>query len=143
MRPVPAKRYRDAYNLGYRRGLRLKAAPSPYVTGSWMDLAYQRGMATGTARATERDVLRRATGGELFAWWDKSAQDMTFAGPCSQDQHLLHVALNHAPIVDGRSLAQELEARGYDLTTLRFSVQRRWPSGGTPVPATTKPEAGR
>ncbi len=34
-------------------------------------------------------------------------------------------ALEEIEVFDGRSLAAELEARGYDLSTLRFSIARR------------------
>ncbi len=33
---------------------------------------------------------------------------------------------------DGRTLAQELDARGYDLTTLRFSIRKKPAPSGTP-----------
>ncbi len=34
-------------------------------------------------------------------------------------------ALEEVEVFGGRTLAAELEARGYDLTTLRFSIDRR------------------
>jgi len=70
----------------------------------------------------------------LTAWFgqptkrDKS--DLQFAGPCGPDRHLLYgVFTMKGPDEDGNitrpSLVEELEARGYDLTTLEFRIRRK------------------
>jgi hypothetical protein len=59
----------------------------------------------------------------LFAWWSPKEQDVEFHFPRSADGHMLHGAFSYAKVGrDGESLLKELEARGYDLTTLRFSI---------------------
>lgn len=64
--------------------------------------------------------------------WSKRKSDHLISHPRSPDGHLIHGALfnkRYAPIFPegggnwGRSLAEELEARGYDLTTLRFEIR--------------------
>ena len=35
---------------------------------------------------------------------------------------MLSEALEHLDVFEGKSLVQELEARGYDISTLRFSI---------------------
>jgi len=63
--------------------------------------------------------------GELaiaYAWGGQGAQ--------KPDSRILMRALEDVVILDGKTLAQELEARGYDLTTLRFSVSMRQPKEG-------------
>lgn len=89
----------------------------------------------------------KAKPGELLARWGKvkyADPDIVYAwgqGVPKGDSHLLHSALS-APrtrlnydakfpasrfdaTIDEPSFLQELEARGYDLTTLRFSVQKK------------------
>ena len=57
--------------------------------------------------------------------WDKREKALVFGGPRKEDGMLLHVAFNHTPIAaDEPSLLSELEKRGYDLSTLKFSVER-------------------
>lgn len=46
------------------------------------------------------------------------------AGACSADGRILSNALEGAPVFDGKTLVEELEARGYDLSTLRFSIEK-------------------
>ena len=46
-------------------------------------------------------------------------------GAASADGRVLSQALEGAEVFDGKNLRQELEARGYDLTTLRFSIQQK------------------
>lgn len=40
-------------------------------------------------------------------------------------RHGLGAKIHHPDPSDERSLAQELEARGYDLTTLRFQIRKK------------------
>jgi hypothetical protein len=58
--------------------------------------------------------------------WSKRERDLTFAWEQhAPDGHLMHNAFNVVPVHGGRSLTEELEARGYDLTTLRFQIRRK------------------
>lgn len=83
----------------------------------------------------------------LSAYWSKRERDIMLDGPRSPDRHLLHNYLSnvrpvdgmklaevlkreggspalavHAHGVQGASLIEELERRGYDIKTLRFRV---------------------
>lgn len=49
------------------------------------------------------------------------------AGACKADSRVLMEALEGARVFENRSLVQELEARGYDITTLRFSIEIKMP----------------
>lgn len=53
-------------------------------------------------------------------------------GAAKPDSRILCAALEEIAVCDGRSLADELERRGYDLTTLRFSIQRKAALAPTP-----------
>lgn len=52
-----------------------------------------------------------------YAWGGHGAQ--------KPDARVLCNAIEEAKVFDGRSLSQELERRGYDLTTLRFSIRMK------------------
>jgi hypothetical protein len=59
----------------------------------------------------------------LVAWWSPKEQDVEFCYPRRADGHLLHGFFSYAKVGhDGEPLLKELEARGYDLRTIRFSV---------------------
>lgn len=45
-------------------------------------------------------------------------------GADKSDGRILSNALEGAHVQQGRTLCEELEARGYDITTLRFSIER-------------------
>ena len=62
----------------------------------------------------------RCEAGELFAVWNKKERDILYWSPRKPDGHLAHSHLS--------PLFEELERRGYDLTTLRFSIK-----GGRPT----------
>lgn len=72
---------------------------------------------------------------KLVVFWSKREQDFLIRFPRSADGHLahhvllserMHVAPNQTPPWDfDPSFVKELEARGYDTTTLRFEVTRR------------------
>lgn len=47
------------------------------------------------------------------------------AGATKPDGHMISYILEGAKNEDGRTLAQELEYRGYDLSTLKFSIKQR------------------
>jgi hypothetical protein len=73
----------------------------------------------------------RAKHGELRASYGRgeygSDIDIQYAwggGASKPDARILCNALEEYPVYDGRSLVKELEARGYDIATLRFSIQR-------------------
>jgi hypothetical protein len=70
----------------------------------------------------------------LSAWWSKKESDVMFEWkePANrQDSRLLylHMATPRPSIVVRggwmKSLCDELEERGYDLTTLRFSIRKK------------------
>ncbi len=56
-------------------------------------------------------------------------------GSSKPDGRILCRALEDLHVHDGRSLAEELLARGYDLTTLRFSIKLREPPVNVPPQA--------
>lgn len=68
--------------------------------------------------------------GWLTAYWGRdtrgASKDLVFGSPCRPDGHLLHSAFNHLEFTGGKTLIQELEARGYDITTLQFSIKRKY-----------------
>lgn len=55
--------------------------------------------------------------------WNKKENDFVIHYPSKPDGHLLHGFF--AGHCDAKEFIRELEARGYDLTTLVFSVERR------------------
>lgn len=65
----------------------------------------------------------------LRASWSKREKDIVFHYPSKPDGHLLHDFFSYAKLAGaGKSLLEELEARGYDLATLKFSIERKTPS---------------
>jgi hypothetical protein len=68
--------------------------------------------------------------GWLTAFWGRdmrgAKKDLVFGSPCRPDGHLLYGAFQVVELSPGKTLIQELEARGYDITTLQFSVKRKW-----------------
>lgn len=67
--------------------------------------------------------------GWLTAWWGRQyrgeRKDLHYGFPCSPDGHFLHNSFNHVKGLDGKPFIQELEERGYDITTLQFSIRRK------------------
>ena len=64
---------------------------------------------------------------QLKAKWSKSQRDIVYAwgeGIHKSDAHLLHSALTNTMKFGEKSFQEELEARGYDLTTLTFSIMK-------------------
>jgi hypothetical protein len=65
----------------------------------------------------------------LRARWSKREKDILISFPSKPDGHLLHIHLNCErrgfDDVVMPSLVKELESRGYDITTLKFSIQRK------------------
>jgi hypothetical protein len=79
--------------------------------------------------------------GWLTAYWGRESgagrggpKDLVFGSPCRPDGHLLYGAMAFIDMGHGKTLVQELESRGYDITTLQFSVKRKWrPNEGPKV----------
>lgn len=69
--------------------------------------------------------------GELKAQYGRVDGDLDVGyswggrGAGSPDARILSRTFEDTPIFEGRSLRQELEARGYDITTLRFSIRQK------------------
>lgn len=67
--------------------------------------------------------------GRLLLRWSNKENDFLVSFPRSQDGGLLFMALQHTslyPDLDRKSdLLSELERRGYDLKTLRFSIDKK------------------
>ena len=72
-------------------------------------------------------TTRRTYDNSLIVKWSKRERDLMIGGPRGCDRHLTHYALNCVPgptKPGDLSFVDELEKRGYDITTLRFSVMR-------------------
>lgn len=71
----------------------------------------------------------KAKPGEIKAGWNARERDVGFAwggdGASKADSNLLYGALCFKSVLGDKTLVQELEARGYDLTTMRFSIRRK------------------
>jgi hypothetical protein len=77
-------------------------------------------------------ATRRTYANSIIVKWSKKERDLLIGGPRGCDRHLTHYALSCVPGVvkpDDLSFVDELEKRGYDITTLRFSVMRKEPDG--------------
>jgi len=76
--------------------------------------------------------------GWLTAYWGRESKqksgpkDIVFGSPCRPDGHLLYGALAYIDVGHGKSLVEELEDRGYDITTLQFSIKRKYPPNAKP-----------
>ena len=71
---------------------------------------------------------------QLVVFWSKREQDFLIRYPSSPDGHLAcsiftserqRYDYEQREVVFDKSFVAELESRGYDTTTLRFSVKRR------------------
>lgn len=63
-------------------------------------------------------------------YWSKKEKDIMYSYPSKVDGHMLHHRLGcevYSRLEDKYDLSffKELEARGYDLTTLRFSICKK------------------
>lgn len=71
----------------------------------------------------------KAKPGEIKIGWNRREQDVGYAwggdGASKADGNLMMGVFGLTPMFTGKTLTAELEARGYDLTTLRFSIQRK------------------
>lgn len=81
----------------------------------------------GGARAAGGAMTARP--GEQRVSWSKRERDIVYShggdGACGSTARLLAYALEDVEVHQGRALRAELEARGYDLTTLRFSIRKK------------------
>jgi hypothetical protein len=69
--------------------------------------------------------MSRRKPGRLLATWSKRERDMLYDYSRKADGGLLHYALSQpVPGCEGRTLLQELERRGYDVTTFRLVIDR-------------------
>ena len=81
----------------------------------------------------KRVPVPTAKAGQLVARWGRpsrgEAPDLVYAwggaGADKSDSRCLMNALEDAPTSSGRGLRSELESRGYDISTLRFSISLR------------------
>ena len=85
-------------------------------------------------KTTPRRRVRRvqAKPGRLLAQWgrdDDGGVGVVYAsggGAVSiPDARMLSIAFDYVKGVHGTTLVEELEKRGFDLTTLRFSIERK------------------
>jgi hypothetical protein len=80
-------------------------------------------------RRAHRERVMKARPGEIKTGWNARERDIGFAwgadGAAKADANLLYGALCFKRVLGERTLIQELEARGYDLTTMRFSIRRK------------------
>lgn len=76
--------------------------------------------------------------GWLTAFWGRESRhekksDLIFGSPCGPDRGLLHSTLCSFDVGYGKSLVKELDSRGYDITTLQFSVKRKYKPNERPL----------
>lgn len=61
---------------------------------------------------------------DLAAYWSKSENALVYDGTKTSGGMLAH-AFEHTPTLHAASLVKDLEERGYDLTTLRFTIRKK------------------
>lgn len=90
----------------------------------------------------------KAKDGELLVKYGKEYgdEDLFYCYPDNEcgmkrDSRMLSMAFERTVLFpeDGRTLRQELEARGYDITTLKFSVMKKTPNAAVSGRGETKP----
>lgn len=70
--------------------------------------------------------MAKPRSGALKVWWCRRERDLRFSWDRHRpDGHLLHGVFAYTPCFTGRTFWEELEARGFDITTLRFSIERK------------------
>lgn len=67
---------------------------------------------------------------KLTAKWSKKDNDIVFDYASKIDGRLLYHAFCIVKITDDKNLTDELESRGYDITTLRFSISKKQEKNG-------------
>ena len=89
----------------------------------------------------KRNPMVRARSGEIVGAWGRAGDvgrgetaDLQYAwggaGAAKSDARILCQALEELPLLSGQTLRQELAERGYDLTTLRFTIRMKDPQAG-------------
>jgi hypothetical protein len=80
--------------------------------------------------------------GWLTAYWGREERgcpkELIFGSPCRPDGRLLCDLFGRLDIGDGKTLIQELGQRGYDITTLQFSIKRKWKPNEKPEDANVR-----
>lgn len=77
--------------------------------------------------------------GWLTAYWGRESRgqpkELIFGCPRKSDGGLLNFVFSHARLswAPERNFLKELEARGYDITTLQFSVKRKYKPNERPA----------
>jgi hypothetical protein len=70
----------------------------------------------------------KAKPGQLRMGWSKREDDIVYvwggSGADKTDAALLHGVMTVVPVTD-KTFIQELEDRGYDITTISFSIKKR------------------
>lgn len=73
----------------------------------------------------------KAKNNQLKAGWSKSQNDVMYAwgdGVSKSDAHLLHNFLTILQGFGAKTFLKELESRGYDIKTLKFSIEKKAPN---------------
>jgi hypothetical protein len=70
---------------------------------------------------------------KLYAKWSKRERAIVYGGTNKPDGGMLAYEFEGAKGDFGRTLVKELEERGYDITTLQFSVAKKPPPPPPPV----------
>lgn len=81
-------------------------------------------MKTTRSRAAKVVPVRRKPA-DIRVRWAKRARALLYFGPPETGGWLSHVLESVSLPHEGRTLVAELEARGYDLTTLRFQIRKK------------------
>lgn len=67
--------------------------------------------------------------GWLTAFWGREprgcSKDLVFGSPSRPDGHFLYGVFSFLEVHAGKTFTQELESRGYDITTLQFSIRKK------------------
>lgn len=62
--------------------------------------------------------------GDLTAFWNFKEDDIMFSwSKRPQDGHMIYSAFSYVKGLNSKTFVEELESRGYDLTTLKFSIK--------------------
>lgn len=74
----------------------------------------------------------KAKDGELLVKYGKEygEQDLFYCYPenecgMGRDSKMLMLAFERSDVLDGNTMRKELELRGYDITTLKFSIMKK------------------
>jgi hypothetical protein len=81
----------------------------------------------------KRIMVPVAKPGQLLVKWGRPSRgespDLMFAwgaeGAAKSDARVLSSAFEECDVFDGQNLRQVLQERGYDITTLKFSIEQK------------------